>query len=71
MSALTAGDDYELCMAVSENHYTDMKATAEKLNLAVTRVGRFVESKNQVHRVKVVDQKGQEIEPAQNSYAHF
>lgn len=43
LAAVTAGDDYELLFAAPPERSADLLALSDRLNLPLTRIGRFVE----------------------------
>lgn len=70
LNALTAGDDYELCMAVSKDQYTALKIIADRQSIKLTVVGVFNESTESVG-VSVTDAQGQTMAINDMGYTHF
>ena len=71
LNALTAGDDYELCLAVSPDKWTQLQAIAVQTNVQVSAVGRFERCYSQQSTVKVVDNNGREVQTVTDGYRHF
>jgi len=68
--AVTAGDDYELCMAVAPNSVAELISIGESLGVAVTKIGEFAAGEHQ-GKVRVLDSSGIEVNLPKKGYAHF
>lgn len=71
--ALAGGDDYELCFTAPVAARETIHAVAERMSLALTRVGRMVASVSPqaVTRVRVLDKSGDEIRLTHMGFDHF
>jgi len=65
--ALTAGDEYELAITVTEAQKEALERAAATLNIPLTLIGRVIKGS----RVKCMDNDGQEIEVKTLGYQHF
>ncbi len=65
-SALTGGDDYELCFTVSEDNYRKVESALESVGVACYSVGRIT-GKSDVRVIK----DGQPLELKQGGFDHF
>ena len=66
-TCLTGGDDYELMMAVDPATSPGLRARADHLGIAVTRIGRFESG----DAVRVVDPSGRELTFDAPGWTHF
>ena len=72
VNALTAGDDYELCMAVPQEHLKHLEKIAGTQNTRVTAVGVFESSsKHEGHRIRTLDHQGNQLDIKTTGYRHF
>lgn len=71
LTALTGGDDYELCMAVAEDQLGSLEEIARNQNIRVTVIGCFEESEKDLHRVRVKDDNGKYLQIDYSGYQHF
>ena len=65
---LTGGDDYELLLAVPERAGAALQAECSRAGVAITRIGRFVQSPLDVH---VLQPSGEAMIFPQVGYSHF
>jgi len=66
-SALSGGDDYELCFTVPQERETDLMRKAETMDLSVIRIGRMVEGQ----KIRAIDGSGRPISVDHAGYRHF
>jgi len=71
INALTAGDDYELCMAVSATDLEKLEELAGSHNVKISVVGQFQQSQADCHQVSVRDHQGEILEIKNSGYQHF
>lgn len=71
LRAITAGDDYELCMAVSGQCWDDMQKIARELDIPVCILGEFCDQVGSAPSVSVLDNHGRPIDMASTGYNHF
>src|SRR6202167_5951224 len=64
--ALTAGDDYELLLAVPAPRYAELQAAAAQLNLMLTAIGELRSGNGVTWSLN-----GQDFQPASRGYDHF
>jgi thiamine-monophosphate kinase len=65
--ALTAGDDYELCFTINEQHIETVNALQHELNLPVKHIGNIEDNPGlRIHRPE-----GAPLEIAAGGYDHF
>jgi thiamine-monophosphate kinase len=64
--ALTAGDDYELLIAVPAPRFAELQAAAAQLNLLLTTIGELRTGSGVTWSLN-----GQEFLPASKGYDHF
>lgn len=69
--AIGAGDDYELCMAVSPQDIEEMQSIARSLAVPVSVIGEFCPRANSVPVVKVLDNQGHPVDIDSSGYRHF
>jgi thiamine-monophosphate kinase len=65
--ALAGGDDYELCFTASASGHADIVELAERLGLALTRVGRVEQGEG----VATVDAAGHALTLQERGFDHF
>ena len=68
--AVTGGDDYELCMAVSPEAMPSLMSAAESLGIPITEVGQFVAAEGSPH-VQCLDESGNHFDFEHQGYQHF
>ena len=66
-NALTGGDDYELCMAVSPENLNDLRALADEVDTPISVVGRFVQGQS----VICLDDQSNVVDFSKSGYQHF
>lgn len=66
-AALSGGDDYELCFCASPGERAQVERLAQRLHLAVTRIGVMFEGAD----VRVIAADGSTYEPKRIGYDHF
>jgi thiamine-monophosphate kinase len=64
--ALTAGDDYELLLAVPAPRYAQLQAAAAQLNLMLTTIGELRSGSGVTWSLN-----GEDFLPASRGYDHF
>jgi thiamine-monophosphate kinase len=64
--ALTAGDDYELLLAVPAARYAELQAAAARLNLMLSTIGELRSGSGVTWSLN-----GQDFRPASRGYDHF
>ncbi|MCS6765798.1 MAG: thiamine-phosphate kinase [Candidatus Protistobacter heckmanni] len=65
--ALAGGDDYELCFTAPAHARPEIEAIAERVGIALTRVGRIEEAPG----LRIVDAAGQALPFAHRGFDHF
>lgn len=65
--ALTAGDEYQLAITVTEDKQAELEQKAAEIKVPLTLIGRVVKGS----RVKCLNIDGQEVEVASLGYQHF
>ena len=70
-NALTAGDDYELCLAVPQDCLGKVREIAEVQSIKLSVVGQFQNSTGDNHRVDVRNQAGDMLDIKDSGYTHF
>lgn len=71
LRAITAGDDYELCMAISSECWEDVQKIARELDIPICILGEFSEQAGRQPSVTVLDSHGQPVDVASTGYNHF
>jgi thiamine-monophosphate kinase len=64
--ALSAGDDYELLLAVPAARFAELKAAAARLNLTLTAIGELRRGRGVTWSLN-----GKDFEPASSGFDHF
>lgn len=70
LNALTSGDDYELCLAVSETDFSKLKDIAYANNVSVAVVGQF-HQKDECQGLQVIGEDAELLEIENSGYTHF
>ncbi|MCS6763377.1 MAG: thiamine-phosphate kinase [Candidatus Protistobacter heckmanni] len=65
--ALAGGDDHELCFTAPTHSRSEIEAIAERVGIALTRVGRIEEAPG----LRIVDAAGQALPFAHRGFDHF
>ncbi|MEQ9208625.1 MAG: thiamine-phosphate kinase [Pseudomonadales bacterium] len=71
LRAIVAGDDYELCMAVSRQCWDELQTIARELDIPVSILGEFCDQAGIAPSVSVLDNHGQPIAMVSKGYNHF
>jgi thiamine-monophosphate kinase len=64
---MCAGDDYELCLVIAEQHVPAVTSLAESMSLPLTRIGVI----NSQREIRFVDASGESLTINKTGYNHF